>query len=111
MNLLYKLRSRFSEPYRIRNGFGLNAIRNEREAKALYDFCVNELADKRHMDLNPERCGVYEHYVELYQWTFMEMADKKYKLYKGYMKFLRGSRTSTSNIYAFARDNAGWFWN
>jgi hypothetical protein len=36
--MFHKLKFHLSEPYRIRTGCGLSAIRNKREAKALYQF-------------------------------------------------------------------------
>ena len=60
MNIIYKLRCRFSEPFRIRHGWGLRAIRTDKEMRALLAFCTEELKDTEHMNLNPKRKEVYE---------------------------------------------------
>jgi len=40
--MIYKLRCKFSESYRIKNGFGLKPIRNKKELKALISFCKEQ---------------------------------------------------------------------
>jgi hypothetical protein len=108
MNLVHKLRYRFSETYRIRVGGGLDAIRNRREAKALYKFCraeLREYTDERR-ELNPRRVEVYEHYIRLYRWTFKDLGDDKY-----FTKSVRKFGISAINVYDFATNYAGWFWS
>jgi hypothetical protein len=65
MALIHKIRSHFSETYRIRNGFGIWPIRTLREATALYDFCMKELNTRpvRERKLNPDRFQIYKEYI------------------------------------------------
>ena len=64
-NIVYRIRTRFSEPYRIRMGWGLRAIRTDKEMRALLAFCTEELKDTEHMNLNPKRKEVYKTTVKL----------------------------------------------
>lgn len=86
MNLIHKLKFRFSEPYRIRIGTGLSPIRSKREMKALIKFCKEELKDKKHMKLNPDRKAVYLDTIRLYD--------------------LQGSQ-----LYSYINEHIGYYWN
>jgi hypothetical protein len=84
--MFYKLRSKHSELYRIRNGFGLRAIRNDRELKALIDFCKKELRDTEHMKLNPNMADVYSETVRLYE-------------------------SDNIDLFQYIEDHVGWYWS
>lgn len=74
MRLIHKLRCQFDEPYRIRMGFGLSPIRNNRELKALIRFCEHELQEE-HMKLNPALEDVLGETVRLYRANSSELHD------------------------------------
>jgi hypothetical protein len=59
------------------------------------------------MRLNPMKKDVYRHYVKLYLWTFKGIGKDKYFSDEGVRKF----GISAINVYAFATEYAGWFWN
>jgi hypothetical protein len=84
--MLDRLRGKYSEPYRIRNGWGLSPIRNKREETALIDFCKEQLKDRSYMKLNPERKEIYQTTVKFY---------KKY-----------GCIDSR-----YVRDHTSWYWS
>lgn len=94
MDIIHKLRCKFDEPYRIKRGFGLSPIRNDRELKALISFCFLELEDEEHMKLNPRRKKVYENTIKLYY-------DEEVKV---------GKRLYYS-VYDYIDDNVAWYWN
>ena len=86
MNLLHRLKYRFSEPYRIRIGVGLSPIRSKRELKALIEFCKEQLKDTELMKLNPEKREVFEDTVVLYGENY-------------------------SNLHYFINENIDWYWS
>jgi hypothetical protein len=100
--MFYKLRGRYSEPYRIRYGWGLSPIRNVRELKALIDFCQNELKDRKHMKLNRERYCIYSATVKLYRLTEKGTVPRSGMYFNG-KKYI--------NIYQLIQEYIGWYWN
>jgi len=60
-----KLRAPLSEPYRIRQGYGLSPIRTQRELRALKDFCLGQLKEKHIQEFNPQQKQVYESTVDI----------------------------------------------
>ncbi len=95
MNLVHRLRAKYSEPYRIRNGYGLSPIRNKRELRALVAFCEEQLKEE-YMKLNPDRREVFELTVKLAN------PDCFYVYYK---------QEKYINIYRFIEDRCGWYWS
>lgn len=86
MRLIHRIRCAIDEPYRIRTGFGLSPIRNKREEKALIDFCVEELKDTKHMNLNPDKRDVYKSTVVFY-------------------------KDNGCIDHYFVNENCGWYWS
>lgn len=86
MGIIRKLRGRFDEPYRIRNGWGLSPLRSQREVRALVNFCKGELGDEGHMKLNIARWDIYNETVRLY------IAD-------------------SVDFHTYVEDHVGWYWS
>ena len=87
MNLLHKLKYRFSEPYRIRIGCGLSPIRNKREMKALIDFCKNTLEEEYMQKYNTKKRNILKKTIILYD-------NKDYVA-----------------LYQYVDDHLGWYWS
>lgn len=104
MKLLHKLKYRFSESYRIKIGCGLSPIRSDREYEAVIEFCKEQLKDKKHMKLNPDRKRIYETTVKL---------DKNWK--KGVGDIIKFTEPTPERLYNdpfdFIEDHAGWYWS
>lgn len=47
---------------------GIRCVRNKREAKALYKFCLDRLADD-HATLSIERQEIFRHTMDLYKYS------------------------------------------
>lgn len=88
--LLYK----FYEPYRIRHGFGLSPIRNQRELKALIDFCEKQLSCKF---IDPKFERVYKDTLKLYN------SDEPIVIEIDGLPY--------SDVYDFIEDHTGWYWS
>lgn len=93
---IHRIRCRIDEPYRIKTGFGLSPLRNQREVKALIGFCRSELKDTAHMELNPERRAVYQATVQIYDKPLnpVELNGEKYY-----------------SLMRIVDDHCGWYWN
>ncbi len=104
MNVIDQIKYKFSESFRIRIGCGLSAIRNDREYRALIEFCKEQLLDKEHMRLNPDRKRVYEMTVKL---------DKN--LEKDKAEIIKWKVPTPQRIYDdpydFIDDHVGWYWS
>lgn len=101
MRLIHRFRCKFDEPYRIRTGFGLSALRSKREIKALIAFCEGQLKDEDHMKLNPDRKAIYESTVQLYK------TDGKCVINLPHYKAPRTYHDPGS----FVDDHIGWYWS
>lgn len=86
MNLLHKLRFRFSEPYRIRIGCGLSPIRNKREMKALIAFCKEQLVEEHMQKYNTKKRDIFKETIRLYDAKDIE-------------------------LYCYIDDHIGWYWS
>lgn len=75
MRLLYKLRSQFDEPFRIRHGFGLSPVRSTCELEALIDFCRGQLQEEYIIKYNPTKHDVLIETVRLYDTNGTELYD------------------------------------
>jgi hypothetical protein len=95
MSLKHRILSKISASYRIKNGWGLSPIRNNRELKALIWFCENELKDKEHMRLNPGRKLVYKNTIKLAKGEHV----KKYRTQSHY------------TLYEYIDEKVDWYWN
>lgn len=83
--MFHKLRSKISEPYRIKVGFGLSPIRNKRELKALMYFCKEQLKEE-HIQRDTFKKNILENTIKLYE-------------------------TNDSNIVFYISDNCGVYWS
>ena len=105
MKLYRKFMSRFSEPYRIRNGWGLSPIRNKRELKALVKFCEDYL----HKTLRRGNPGLSLEMFEIYTNTI--------KLGKGTVSTIqchhcdRGDDNTLVyyNVYDYIKCHCEWY--
>lgn len=102
-NTIYRIRYHLSESYRIRVGRGLNPIRNKREMRALIRFCQEELKDKEHMKLNPDREELYRSTIALY--------GNAEKVVLGKDSYLDGAGRTYHNVFDIIEDHAGWYWS
>jgi len=84
-NIIYQFRSKYSEPYRIKNGYGLSPIRNKRELKALIKFCKDNIkyyeeagfTDSNNLEVWKETVRLYENdkYEELYDYIDLHCGE------------------------------------
>ena len=87
MGLMRRFKGRYCEPYRIRMGYGLSPIRNQRELKALVEFCREELKERYYEDgLNKEKKLVLINTIALYE-------------------------ENDSRLYYHILNNAGYYWS
>lgn len=104
MNIINKLKYKFSEAYRIRIGCGLRVVRSNREYKALIEFCREQLCDVEHMKLNPDRKRVYETTIMLHEcWESDNSKIIKFKL--------NGRVSFYNEPYDFIDDHVGYYWS
>lgn len=121
--MIRKILSRFSEPYRIRNGWGSDCVRNAREAKALYEFCRNWLVERegtQEYELNPDRVKIYRNTIYLYLMEFDDTLwglDKESKDENGIFELVNCTcphcKYDLHEYYSFfeyANDHCGWYW-
>lgn len=99
--LIHKLRYRFSEPYRIRVGRGLFALRSNKEQEAVIDFCKKALKDKQNMKFNPERKRIYEMTIRLNEHDSPKLI--KWKPVKAPIFY--------NDVDDFIEDHSGWYWD
>lgn len=102
--MLHKIKSCLSETYRIRNGFGLSPIRNERELKALVDFCKQQLRERK--EFNQEITKSHWVYlVTIRMYEHGEVADllfiKKYNEWQ----------LDYYTIHQFIEEHSGHYWS
>lgn len=88
MSIIYKLRHKYDEPFRIRKGYGLSPIRNGRELKALIDFCEAELKEG-YMKLNLAKQDVLTETIRLY----------------------RGSDLDQMHLHHYIDEHVGYYWS
>ena len=86
MNLIHKLRGKYDESYRILHGWGLSPIRNNRELKALIEFCHKELERDKETRLYPKRKEIFLVTIDLYN-------------------------TDSMHLNEYINDNIDWYWN
>ena len=103
MNLIHKLRYAIDEPYRIRHGFGLSPIRNNREMRALVQFCKDELKEEHIQKYNPRKKWVFE--VTIAMWENGEVRDILFN------KEFNSDEVDYYSIYSFINDNIGCYWS
>jgi len=100
MSLIYKLRCKLSESFRIKNGFGLSPIRNERELKALIKFCKTMLKDYKQYGFESSNMKIWKKTVELYEWAIFEDTLNELKIYDKWAK-----------LYKYIEDNSQSYWS
>lgn len=95
----------------IRRGYGVHAVRNKREAKALYDFCkdqIVEMEERGNYD-NP-RMKVYKMTMEMYQSNF-------HPRHKDPIEMVCCDCGTCEHFFApydiwdYANTHAGWYWS
>ena len=101
--------------YRIRHGYGLEPIRNKREAKALYDFCqswLDRTEGTEERDLNPERAEIYEHTIKLYEYEFKgaSLDDDFVHCHCPSCKNA-GNGQRHYNFYDYIENHCAWYWD
>lgn len=110
MKLYHKFMSRFSEPYRIRNGWGLSPLRNRRELKALVKFCDDYISGKTSLpgqpELNPIRTDIYLNTVMLAKGA---LSYTRCQCQRCDMK--DGNIQAYHNVYDYVQNHCGWYWS
>ncbi len=105
----------WSTPYRIRNGWGLDCIRNGREAKALYDFCKNWLLERegtQEYKLNLDRAAIFETTMALYDMEFADWDDLvELRLFPCNCPEHKNSDHLYHSFYEYVNDHCGWYWS
>lgn len=99
MNIVHKIKYRFSEPYRIRIGCGLSPIRTKRERKALIQFCRGQLKED-YMKLNPKAARVFKQTIQLYEDQIMNNDWSKFE-----------AEGQDSHIDNFIKNHIDWYWS
>lgn len=96
----------------IERGYGVYAIRNKREAKALYRFCLDSIADAHEAgdkNLDTTRNQVYENTIEIYRNNFCDQ-----NLYEQELIFCDCGHCDgvflPYDIWAYTNNHAGWYW-
>lgn len=103
MSLYRKIMSSISETYRIRNGYGLSPIRNERELKALVDFCESQLKEEHIQKYNDKERWVFEVTIAMY--CSGEVRDILFN------KKFNPKDWDYTDIYSFIEDHIGYYWS
>ena len=97
-----------SNAYYIRHGYGLFPIRNRREAKALYEFCLEQLSEEDFCKLNPAKAEVFRNTVTLYHDDF----DEPFELHPSiHCKCGCCNKQSYWTFYDYVQDHCGWYWS
>lgn len=97
MNIIYRLRSKYDEAYRIRHGWGLSPIRNKREMKALVQFCKSEL-NEPYMPHNPYKKQLFEATIALAEGKLEDLP-------------LEFKKREYINISEIIREYTDWYWS
>jgi hypothetical protein len=106
-NIIHRIKYTLSYAYRIERGWGLDAIRSDKELEAVIKFCKNELLDTEYMELNPERKRVYEMTILLYEQSLSSDREVYAKLHD----FEPVKKSSYNDVEDFITDHVGWYWN
>lgn len=95
----------------IRRGYGVHAIRNKREAKALCDFCLKELARESDMTaLNATREEIYRNTLAIYKNNF---ETKPEELHADLLQCGCGRCSGVFapyDIWKYTNEHANWYW-
>jgi hypothetical protein len=102
-NIIHRIKYTLSYAYRIERGWGLDAIRNDRELKAVIKFCKNELLETEEMKLNPDRKRIYEMTIKLYE-QGLSHNSKLHEFKSVRVEFY-------NDVEEFINDHVGWYWN
>ena len=107
--IIYKIKCYLSYAYRIKRGWGLSATRNDRELKAVYEFCKMELKNSENIDAeeNSIRKNIYEMTVLLYE----QGQSNDPKVFTKLHKFKIPQQGSYNNVEDFINSCVGWYWN
>lgn len=100
--MIHRLRYKFSEPYRIRVGRGLAPIRSEREARALFEFCLYEV---EHTDYDLGRHEIFVNTIFLYEYQ----DEEDWRMIECYCPNHSGIKYWS--FYEYVTDHAGWYWS
>ena len=96
-----------TQAYYIRNGYGLFPIRNKREAKALYKFCLEQLSDENFCKHNPAKAEVLSNTVTLYHNNF----DVPLELHPSITCQCGFCDHSFWNFEDYVQEHCGWYWS
>ena len=102
--IVRRLLSRYSETYRIRNGFGLNPIRNKRELKALIKFCKSQVKDWKESGRIPSK----HLWVALVTIRMYERGNVRDLLF---IKKYNPTGWDYYSIWDFIEDHSGYYWS
>lgn len=104
MKIIRRILASCSETYRIRNGFGLSPIRNERELKALIKFCKSQVKDWHDYNLYPSK----HKWVALVTIRMYERGNVSDILF---IKKFNPDGQDYMSIYDFIEDHVGYYWS
>lgn len=106
---------RFPHPYSwyIRRGYGTHAIRNKREAKALYDFCAEQLVElcTRRPECRQPRAEIYQHTMEIYRNNFeIKLENLSADLIWCECGHCSGV-FAPYDIWQYTNEHSNWYWS
>lgn len=110
MKLINKIHYHLSASWRIRRGYGLEPIRNLREARALYEFCIQELAF-RDQTADKNKTTVLMNTCTLYQQLDSLTPDMEVICTCPRCKGVNKKGMHYNNFYDYVEDHCGWYWN
>lgn len=103
MDIKYKIMSALSEPYRIRHGFGLSPVRNNRELKALIRFCQDEL-DRATVEQLADKVNKH---LEIFYYTIKLYEEQGNYSFEG----VKYDGVTYLSIYDFINQHIDYYWN
>jgi len=106
---------RHSQAYYIRHGYGVYAIRNKREAKALYDFCAEQIVEMFGKPIdNPDetsRMEIFKRTMDIYANNFLlkpeAMPTELIECHCGHCH----KHFVPYDIWTYANEHANWYWS
>lgn len=106
---------RHSQAYYIRHGYGVYAIRNKREAKALYDFCAEQIVEMFGKPIdNPDeisRVEIFKRTMDIYANNFISKPEavsaELIECHCGHChKYF-----APYDIWTYANEHTNWYWS
>lgn len=87
----------------------MSAVRSDKELKAIYEFCKEELCDSPNLNMveNSDRKKIYEMTVILYEQGLSDDREVYTKLHE----FEIPQQKMYNDVEDFINSCVGWYWN